>query len=230
MAKKCIQEGANVIISGRDENKLIKACKELGKNCSYIVFDISDVDNANLFIKQCCKKFKNGVINALINNAGINLYEGSIENVTTESFDKQFDINLRGTYFLSKAFIEKKIENKENEGESELIIISSQGGSCASDLPYRLTKASLNSLIQALAKKYYKSGIRVNGIAPGVTISDMTKDYAGTNGNNLATDESSGRCFLPEEIAEVTLFLLSDASKCISGEILHCNAGNHINI
>ena len=93
------------------------------------------------------------------------------------------------------------------------------------DLPYGLTKASINSLVQALSYKYYKSGIRVNGIAPGVTVSNMT----GLNKDgDLYNNNPSNRYFLPEEIAEVATFLLSDYSKCISGEIIHCNAGNHI--
>ena len=58
--------------------------------------------------------------------------------------------------------------------------------------------------------------------------SDMTKDYAVAADGNMTRPCASGRIFLPEEVAEVVCFMLSDASKCISGEIIHCNAGNHL--
>ena len=91
-----------------------------------------------------------------------------------------------------------------------------------------MTKAALNSLTKALSRRVYQDGIRVNAIAPGVTVSDMTKEYADASDGNMARDCASGRIFLPEEVAELACFLLSDASKCISGEIIHCNAGNHL--
>ena len=68
----------------------------------------------------------------------------------------------------------------------------------------------------------------VNGIDPGVTLTEMTRDYAESSDGNLYRDCASGRTFLPEEVAEGACFLLNDASKCISGEIIHCNAGNHL--
>ena len=119
-----------------------------------------------------------------------------------------------------------KEKNKEDEGN--LIFITSETGNQAYDIPYGMTKAALNSLTQALSRRVYKQGIRVNAIAPGVTVSDMTKDYAEVSDGNYFRKSASDRIFLPEEIAEVVCFLLSDASKCISGEIIHCNAGNHI--
>ena len=91
-----------------------------------------------------------------------------------------------------------------------------------------MTKAALNTLTRALSRRVYQSGIRVNAIAPGVTQSDMTKDYAVAADGNMTRPCASGRIFLPEEVAEVVCFMLSDASKCISGEIIHCNAGNHL--
>lgn len=65
----------------------------------------------------------------------------------------------------------------------------------------------------------------VNAIAPGLTASNMTKN---DTSNLTQKGQASGRMFIPEEIAEVACFLLSDASKCISGEVIHCNAGNHL--
>lgn len=224
MAEKFIHEGAKVIISGRTEKKLKSAIDKLGVNSSYIVSDVSDVKKSNQFLDKCEKEFGND-IDCLVSNAGVSFHEGNIKNVSVSGFDEQFNINLRGAYFLAKSFIERK-ENRVNSN-SQLLFITSETGDQVYDIPYGMTKASLNSLIGALSRRVYKKGIRVNGIAPGVTLSDMTKSYADL-GKNKFMNNAAGRILLPEEIAEVACFLLSGASQCISGEIIHCNAGNHL--
>ena len=191
---------------------------------NYIVHDISRVDTIEEFLEKS-KEYLGGKIDCLVSNAGVSLHENNYKNVTVEGFDKQFDTNFKAGYFLAKRFLEMKEEKKE---DGNLIFITSETGNQAYDIPYGMTKAALNSLTQALSRRVYKQGIRVNAIAPGVTISDMTKDYAEASDGNYYRKCSSDRIFLPDEIAEVACFLLSDASLCISGEIIHCNAGNHI--
>lgn len=226
MAKKCISEGANVIISGRKEDTLKEAKKELGEACKYVVYDVSEAEKAQDFLNQCKTTF-NGNIDCLISNAGVSLHENEFKNVTIKGFDTQFNTNLRGAYFLCKAFLEFKLEEKAEN--ANLILISSETANQCYDIPYGMTKAATNTLVKALSRRVYKSGIRVNAIAPGVTLSDMTKDYAEASDGNMYRDCASNRTFLPEEVAELACFLLSDASKCISGEIIHTNAGNHLN-
>ena len=97
----------------------------------------------------------------------------------------------------------------------------------ADERPYGLTKAAINSLIQGLAHKYVKEGFRINGIAPGVTISDMVGKI--NDGNLSGGGGITGRYYLPEEVAEVACFLLCDVSNCINGQILVCNEGKTIN-
>lgn len=225
MAKKFASEGAKVLIAGRNETKLKEACANI-PNSQFLVFDISNVESSVGFLNSCKEKL--GAVDCLVNNAGISLHEGSFENVTVEGFDKQFDINYRGTYFLSKAFLEMKEKESEVKG-TQLLVISSETADLCYDIPYGMTKAGLNSMVQAFSRRVYQKGIRVNAIAPGVTISDMTQDYGKEEGGNMYLNNAAGRIFLPEEVAEVACFLLSDASKCISGEIIHTNAGHHLN-
>ena len=227
IAKKCISEGANVVITGRTEKTLKEATEELGKSCKYVVFDISKVEEMKKFLSMCEDKF-NEKIDSLISNAGISLHENIYKNVTIEGFDKQFNTNFRASYFLAKEYIEYLERNKCENGN--LIFISSETGNQCYDIPYGLTKAALNSLTRALSRRVYKNNIRVNAIAPGVTVSDMVKDYVDIDSENMYRKCASDRVFLPEEVAEVACFLLSDASKCISGEIIHCNAGNHLSV
>lgn len=224
MAKKFISQGANVIITGRNKIDLDNATSVLGINCKSIVSDVSNVDESKTFIEQCFQLF-GGTIDCLVCNAGVSLHECDFTDVSIEGFDTQFNINFRGTFFLSKAFLEyqrsKKIEN------ASLLIISSETSNMAYDIPYGMTKAALNSMVAALSRRVYKEGIRVNAIAPGVTLSEMTASYAKSEDGNLYRKNAANRVFLPEEVAEVAAFILSDASVCISGEVIHTNAGNH---
>ena len=224
MAKKFASEGAKVLVSGRNESKLKEACVTI-PNSEYLVYDISDVEKAASFLESCKEKLE--TVDCLVNNAGISLHEGSYENVTVEGFDKQFNINYRGTYFLSKAFLEMKMKENAVKG-AQLLVISSETADMCYDIPYGMTKAGLNSMVRAFSRRVYQKGIRVNAIAPGLTLSEMTQDYGKTADGDLSMNNAAGRVFLPEEVAEVACFLLSDASKCISGEIIHTNAGHHL--
>lgn len=223
IAKKCVSEGAKVIITGRKEEELKLAVNELGENARYLVFDISDIDNIEENLKKCVDIY-NG-IDCVVNNAGISLHESEITNVTSEDFDKQFNINLKGSYFLSQAYI--KYYEKNNLTKGNIIFISSERGNQCDQIPYGLTKVAINSLTEGLARKYYLKGLRVNGVAPGVTVTDMTN--LKRDDNMYCSYNSSKRYFVPEEVAEVVAFLISDVSSCITGEIIHTNAGNHLN-
>lgn len=222
MAKKLNEEGAIVIITGRNEEKLKIACEQMGKNTTYFVGDVSDIKSGKKIIDKIYEQY--GKMDVLINNAGISYHEGNILKVTEEKFDKQFSTNLKGSYFLSQNYIRKV---KENKAQGNIIFISSERGSQCDDLPYGLTKVAINSLTQGLSRRFYKDGIRVNAVAPGVTASDMTGIK---KEENLYSENASGRFFIPEEVAEVVLFLVSDYSKSISGEIIHCNAGQHLQL
>ncbi|WP_207650997.1 SDR family oxidoreductase [Butyrivibrio sp. YAB3001] len=106
-----------------------------------------------------------------------------------------------------------------------LLFISSERGKMGDDLPYGLTKAAINSLIKGLARRGIDYDIRVNGIVPGVTVSDMVG--VGENDNLYRKKSIGKRIYLPEEIAELAVFLMSDISGCISGEVIACDQGNY---
>lgn len=221
ITKSLISSGATVIITGRNEEKLKKSCEELGKKCKYIKMDIRNIAESKEKLNKLFEQYEK--IDGLINNAGISLHEENILSVTEDSFDNQFDTNLKGAYFITQEYIKLYIKNKQKNGN--IIFISSERGSMCDDIPYGLTKSAINSLTSGLSRRYYKDGIRVNAIAPGVTCSDLTK-YDKTS--DLYSENASGRIFVQEEIAEVTNYILSDYSKCISGEIINCDAGNHL--
>lgn len=221
IAKKCIAEGAEILIIGRNEQKLKETANALGEKCRYLQFDVSQIEEIDETMKKA-EKLAGGEFDALILNAGISLHEENILKVTVEDYEKQFQTNLESAYFMAQAFLRDKTPKKE----ASLLFMSSERGHQCDDVPYGLTKAGINSLVRGLSRRFYRDGVRVNGIAPGITVSGMTN--ISENDNLYLERVAPGRVFLPEEVAEVACFLLSDAAKCISGEIIACDAGEYL--
>lgn len=235
MAEKFISEGAQVVITGRNESQLRETSEKIG--CHYIVWDLIESQNYSNLITKASEVM--GSVDTLVNNAGISLHEGWFLNVSPDDFDSQFATNLRAPYFLTQAFVkylEKESPNVELEVDfrttsrhetreirGNVLFISSERGATADDLPYGLTKVALNSLTKGLAARLQERMIRVNAVAPGVTASDMSG--FSENGNLQCTFNPSGRVYLPGEVSEVATFMLSEESGCLNGQILYCNSG-----
>ncbi len=220
MAKKFAAEGAIVLIAGRNEDKLMQTSKELG--CSYLLLDVTKTSSFGQFISEAKEIL--GDVDTLVNNAGVSCHEASFLDVTPESYSIQFATNLEGPYFLTKCFISSLL----SEGKKgNVLFISSETGETTDFRPYGLTKAAVNSLVKGLANLYAKNGIRVNAVAPGVTASDMTG--FSSEGNLYCSYNINERAYLPEEVAELACFLLSDAAGCISGQVVTCNNAKTVN-
>jgi 3-oxoacyl-[acyl-carrier protein] reductase len=220
MAKRFVSEGAKVLIAGRKEETLKSASEQIG--CEWLCLDMKDLQFFDQFIAQAAEKL--GGLDCLVNNAGISLHEENYAKVTPDTFDAQINTNLRGPFFLTQKFVEYVQEKKQN---ANVLFISSETGETVDERPYGWTKAATNSMVKGLAYRLAGSGIRVNAVAPGVTASDMTG--FSEDGNLYYSDSKAGRVYLPDEIAEVATFLLSDVSGCISGQIVTCNNGKTIN-
>lgn len=220
MAKKFIEEGAHVLIAGRNEEVLRATSSTIG--CSFLVLDVTKPESFNQFIIEAERLL--GSIDILVNNAGISLHETTYLDVTPEGFSQQLSTNLAGPYFLTQHYIDYLLSNAKH---GNVLFISSETGETSDFRPYGLSKAAINSLVKGLANMYAKDGIRVNALAPGVTASDMTGFTS--DGNLYCSYNLNSRVYLPEEVAEVASFLLSDAAGCISGQIVTCNNGKTVN-
>ena len=118
MAKKFISEGAEVVISGRNADKLKAAAEKIGtSNCKTVVADVCDVAHSMDFLENA-KELLDGRIDCLVSNAGVSLHENIYTNVTVEGFDKQFDTKFRAGYFLGKAFLEMKTKEKQPNADA----------------------------------------------------------------------------------------------------------------
>lgn len=224
IAKKSLAEGAEVLITGRNEETLKQAVEKLGCNAHYLVFDVRNIGDIELFLNKAESIFNGEKIDSLVSNAGVSLHEGEFRNVTEKGWDLQMDTNLKGNFFLVKHFIEYLEKHEDKSGN--IVVITSERAKRSDDIPYGLTKIATSSFIQCIAQKVITEGIRINGVGPGVTASDMT---GFTKDGNMYADWQVGkRIFMPEEVAEVVNFLLSNCSACISGEIITCDQGRYI--
>lgn len=219
MAKRFVSEGAEVLISGRNEEQLKKSANDL--QCHYLVLDMQNVAGFSDFISQA-DEIMSG-LDILVNNAGISLHEKDYDAVTTESFDAQINTNLRGPFFLSQHFVEHLIDKNKS---GNVLFISSETGTTVDLRPYGWTKAAVNSMVQGLAYRFKNEDIRINAICPGVTASSMT-GYK--EDGNLFVNGKNNRIYLPDEIAETATFVVSDVAKLINGQIIVLNEGRTIN-
>ena len=223
IAKKCAKSGANILITGRNREKLERAVEEIGRSCcNFLVWDISSVIDIESKLKECQFIF-GGEISVLVNNAGIPpmKFWGKVDET---EWDTIYSTNLKGLFFLSQAIV--KTWEKQNLTEYRKILnISSQGGFVGATYPYRMVKWDIRGLTEGLGKELIKKRIIVNGIAPGVVKTQM-QEFSLRQGDNLYTKQNLiERVILPDEVAELALFLISDASNAIVGQTIICDGG-----
>lgn len=223
IAKKCLQEGAVVVITGRNEDKLKQAMEEVNNpSLSIVTWDVSQLSqNEESIIKT--EELLGGDIDILVNNAGVILWN-NFPNVTEETWDKTYATNSKGLFFLTQYLCGKWM--KENKIQLKKIInISSQGGFVGATYPYRMTKWDIAGLTQGLGIKLAPFGIIVNGIAPGIIATNMQPGCLNQKENVYCSDNPLERFALPEEIAELAIFLMSDAGNFIVGQTIVCDGG-----
>ena len=158
-----------------------------------------------------------------VNNAGIapKKFFGAVDE---DEWEKIYNTNLKGNYFLTQEIV-KRWRSISFKDYKKIINISSQGGYVGATYPYRMTKWDVRGLTEGLGKMLIGDHIIVNGIAPGVVKTSM-QEFSLDQGDNLFCKQNPlGRVILPEEIAELALFLISDASNSIVGQTIVCDGG-----
>jgi len=219
IAKKCLSEGALVVITGRNEGKLQTAERELNNpSLKTLVWDVSDIPVINQKLTEC-KSLLEGEINILVNNAGV-LIAQSFFTATEAVWDKTYAVNSKGVFFLTQGLTEMWIKNKQ---QGKIINISSTGGFLAAPYPYRMTKWDIVGMTTGLGATLSQYGIIVNGIAPGRIATEMLNRDA--SGNIFDAVQPVERMGHPAEIAELAVFLMSDAANYIVGQTIICDGG-----
>lgn len=224
IAEKFLTVGAKVVITGRSSQNLSLAKNKLDHNNLHtLVWDISDIG----VVKDRINKVHEilGGIDIVVNNAGV-LIPSKFENVTEEIWNKTIDVNLKGVFFICQHLCDYFISNNEGK-ESKIINISSMSGYIADASPYNISKFGINSLTGGLAKRYTEKNIIVNGIAPGATSTSMNPQNVKSNAYRKVNNKNN-RIALPEEIAELALFLASDAANNIVGQTIVIDGGESV--
>ena len=220
-AKKFLQNGYNVIITGRGEERLKKASAELG-NCPYLIWDIKDVSLAEEYVEKAAEFF--GGVDVFVNNAGIvaaaQLDGQYFPNVTEETWDETININLKGVYFLLQA--EAKYM-KANSIKGHIVNVCSEMGFRAIHCPYGVSKWGVRGMTLGLAKILAHDGIVLNAVAPGETATEILRLEEG-----VATEMDCPRGIraVPNEMANAIFFLATDDN--MIGTILLSDGGRSL--
>lgn len=215
--------GANVIIAGRDEQKLQNVCENTRKvgKCKYIKWDVRNVSDYESKIREAEEKFRTE-IDILVNSAGI--FDGAIKDffeITATEFDHVLETNLKGTYFMCQVFA-KYFINKRKKGH--IVNVVSNLGTLPTVKPYGISKWGMVGLTKGLGLHLAEYGITVNGVAPGEVATPINGWKEGDCPARRA--HKNGRLSFPCEVAQVILYLAGFTGENMIGEIVVCDGGD----
>jgi gluconate 5-dehydrogenase len=225
IAQGFAKHDAKVVITGRDESSLVAAAKEIGAgigSVTPIVCDVAKLDDIERLVAKVIADF--GQIDTLVNVAGVNRRKPALD-VSEDDYDFILDINLRGAFLLSQAVGRHMVERG---GGCQINIASLNSDRPLKDvLPYAMSKAGMAHMTRGLALEWGPSGVRVNGIAPGFILTDLTQ--------KLWSDEKmqawgkantpQRRLGVPDDMVGTAIFLASPASSFMTGQTLYVDGG-----
>jgi NAD(P)-dependent dehydrogenase (short-subunit alcohol dehydrogenase family) len=209
-------EGASVIITGRDDRRGKAAAERVDGDVRFIAADISDIESVRSLIEQV------GHVDILVNNAAAFPAALTVDQ-NVESFEKTFDTNVRGTYFLAAGLAPHMLARGRGSIVNVTTMVASKGVAGAS--AYSASKAAVESLTRTWAAEFGPHGVRVNSVAPGPTKTEGVEAEWGDTNEELGRALPLGRTADPREIAEAVLFLASPRSSFITGSTLHADGG-----
>lgn len=224
MSEAFAKEGYNVLINfNKSEDEANELYTKLSEKNSYVKLFKADVSNrveVENMIDYCVKEF--GGLDVLVNNAGIS-QDKLFTDITDEDWDRMMNINLKGCFYCSQAALKYMISEKKGNIINISSIWGISGASC--EVHYSITKAGIIGMTKALAKEVGPSNIRINSIAPGVINTDMLSEYNSEDINVLVEETPLMRLGTPDDIANCAIFLASDKSNFITGQVISPNGG-----
>jgi NAD(P)-dependent dehydrogenase (short-subunit alcohol dehydrogenase family) len=221
-------EGARVVINGRSKERLEAAENDLlgqGFEVAAVVGAMEDDETAARLVDAAIGSF--GQIDLLVNTVGGSPYQGPPLSLDRASYMQTIALNT----WCSVALVQEAMRQGLAEGSGAVVNISSGTvhKTTPSMIAYAASKAALNALTRTLARDLGPRGVRVNGVAPGLTKTSATRpmweaDGGAAAGSNLVL----GRLTRAEDIANAVLFLLSDQARQITGVVIDVDGGNHL--
>ncbi|MBS7254890.1 SDR family oxidoreductase [Flavobacterium branchiicola] len=223
-AEYLLDNGYEVIITGRSQTNMVNALEKLNQRATGIVSDVSNLSEIDELVEKVRVRFNR--IDGLFINAGI-FKSASLENTTEEIFDETMNINFKGSYFMIQKFI-PLLNNPSSIVLNTSIVVFK---AFADTSVYTASKAALESVAKVFNIELASKGIRVNTLSPGVTESPI-QQKSGMNDEaiqNLLTHFSEnspiGRILKPNDIAPVLEFLISDKSLVLRNEKIIVDGG-----
>ncbi len=221
IAEKFLSEGAKVVLSDINENKEIIA--KYPEQAIFVKCDVSQSAEVDALLAEALKKF--GRLDIMVNNAGI-ATAGTASDTSDEIWHKTIEVNLSGVFYGVRAAAKTMLAQKS---AGVIINTTSIAGSVgfAGSLAYCSSKGGITQLTRAAAVDLAPAGIRVNAIAPGVIDTNMTKSYLADPGFQQLVSSMTplGHVGKAVDIANAALYLASDLSSYVTGQILHVDGG-----
>lgn len=223
-AKILAKNGATIIINGISNQELlnqrVETLKEYNADSSGLLFDVSDANQVREHYKIIYSKFKR--LDILVNNAGI--MKSSLIGMTTPALiDEITKINIHSICYNIQ--FASRLMSRGNSGS--IINMSSIVGICGAEgqMAYSGSKAAVIGITKAASKELASQGIRVNAIAPGVIETDLIKDFSEEKLSSLRKNISMKRLGNAEDVANVALFLASELSQYVTGQVIGVDGG-----
>ena len=228
VAVKAAAEGAIVAVHYRESRegaeRTLARVHEAGGSGDAFAADIGDGSQAERLVAEVIDRF--GRIDGLVNNAG-KTQVGPFLGIEPDEWDEVLRTDLTAAFHTTRAVLPSMVER----GSGSIVNMASRLGQMGitETAAYSAAKAGLIGLTRALAREFGAKGVRINAVAPGVTLTDMTEDLVDTDaGRARLRDMALGRFGRADEVADAVIFLLSDASSLFTGQTLNPNAGGYM--
>lgn len=217
------KEGSDIVICDINQQILESTKKEiegLGRRAEVFVVDVTNSQQVEDMVNKILDKFQK--IDILVNNAGITR-DSLIVRMKEEDFDRVIAVNLKGTFICTKAVSKVMMKQKYGKIVSIASIIGIMGN--AGQANYAASKAGIIGLTKSVAKELASRNINVNAIAPGFIETDMTARLADDVRSKMLTLIPLNRFGKANDVANLALFLASDASSYITGQVIQVDGG-----
>lgn len=219
-----VKEGAKVVIPYYNEHKDAEYTKKyiesLGGECLLLSGDISKLEFSRKIVKETLSRF--GKIDILVNNAGVQYQQDKLECISDEQFDYTMKVNVYGMFYLTREVLPYL------KSGSSIINLSSVTAFFGEPqlIDYVTTKGAIVGFTRALARNLALKNIRVNAIAPGYFWTPLQPAcWVKEKIPSLGSDAAMARGAMPYELAPTFVFLASDDSSYVTGQVLHNNGG-----
>lgn len=214
-----VKNNIKVVVNYKDSDEIANAMKkEFGDKIEILKADISIRNEVKKLVDFTINKFKN--IDILINNAGI-AQEKMFIDITDEDWNNMLQCNLTSAFYTIQEVLPTMIHNKSGSIINISSIWAITGAAC--EVHYSVAKAGLDGLTKGLAKEVGPSNIRVNSVAPGIIMTDMTSDYTEKELEDIKEQIPLEKIGKPEDIAKCVLWLAND--DYTTGQVISPNGG-----